>query len=62
MWAKALGQDRGIVGGQVVELPGGIESTLKDEGVEAWVEPKRVSEGLIGDDGGVEMGLPAAVQ
>ena len=47
--------------GEVVELPGGVESALKDEGVEVRVEPKRVSEGLIGDDGGAEDG-PAAVE
>jgi hypothetical protein len=40
------------VDGQVVELPGGVESSLKDEGVEMRVEPKRVPKGLIGDDGG----------
>ena len=38
--------------GEVVELPGGVESSLKDEGVEVRVEPKRVPEGLIRDDGG----------
>jgi hypothetical protein len=49
---QALGQAVGIVDGEVVELTGGVESSLKDEGVEVRVEPKRVPEGLIGDDGG----------
>jgi len=54
---QALGQASGIVDGQVVELPGGVKSALKDEGVKVRVEPKRVSEGLIGDDRGAEDGL-----
>jgi len=54
---KALGQASGIVDGQVVELPGGVKSALKDEGVKVRVEPKRVFEGLIGDDRGAEDGL-----
>jgi len=43
--------------GEVVEPPRGVESALKDEGVEMRVEPKRVAEGLIGDDCGAEDGL-----
>ena len=55
--AQALGEADGIVDGEVVELPGGVKSALKDEGVEVRVEPKRVPEGLIGDDGGGGDGL-----
>jgi hypothetical protein len=55
--SKALGQASGIVDGQVVELPGGVKSALKDEGVKVRVEPKRVPEGLISDDGGGGNGL-----
>ncbi len=55
--AQALGEAGGIVDGEVVELPGGVESALKDEGVEVRVEPKRVPKGLIGDDGGGGNGL-----
>jgi hypothetical protein len=44
--AQVFSHSSGIVDGQVVELPGGVESALKDESVEAGVEPKRVSEGL----------------
>jgi hypothetical protein len=44
------GQASGIVDGQVVELPGGVKSALKDEGVKVRAGPERVSEGLIGDD------------
>ncbi len=55
--AQALGKGRGIVDGEVGELPGGIESALKDEGVEVRVEPKRVSEGLMGDHRGGGDGL-----
>ena len=44
--SQALGQASGIVDGQVVELPGGVKSALKDEGVKVRVEPERVSEGL----------------
>jgi hypothetical protein len=50
--AHTLGEARRIVDGQVVELPGGVESALKDESVEVGVEPKRVAERLIGHDGG----------
>ena len=50
--AKALAEANGIVDGDVVELPGGIETALEDESVKMWVEPKRVAEGLIGHDGG----------
>jgi len=42
---------------EVVELAGGVESALKDEGVEVRVEPERVPEGLIGDDGSGGDGL-----
>jgi hypothetical protein len=48
--AQALDQGSGIVDGQVVELPGGVESAFEDKGVEVRVESKRVPEGLI-DDG-----------
>jgi hypothetical protein len=61
--AKALAEASGIMDGQVVEPPRGVESALKDEGVEMRVEPKRVAEGLIGDHrGGGRMGLPAAAE
>jgi hypothetical protein len=50
--AQALGQGSGVVDGQVGEPPGGVESALKDEGVEMGIEPKRVPEGLTSDNGG----------
>ena len=50
--AQALGHASRVVNGQVVELPGGVESTLQDKGVEMRVEPQRVAEGLVGHDGG----------
>jgi signal transduction histidine kinase len=43
--AKALAEASGIMDGEVVEPPRGVESALKDEGVEMRVEPKRVAEG-----------------
>jgi hypothetical protein len=43
--------------GEVVELTGGLEFALKDQSVEVRVEPKRIPEGLIGDDDGAEDGL-----
>ena len=55
--AQALGEPGGIMDGEVVELTGGVESALKDESVEVRVEPKRVPEWLIGDDGGGGNGL-----
>ena len=55
--AQALGKAGGIMDGEVVELTCGIESALKDQGVEVRVEPKRVPERLIGDNGGGGTGL-----
>ena len=55
--AQALGEAGGIMDGEVIELPGGVKSALKDEGVKVRVEPKRVPEGLIGHDGGSADGL-----
>jgi hypothetical protein len=48
--AQALGRVRCIVDGQVVELPNGVESALKDESVKVGVETKRVAERLVGHD------------
>ena len=49
--AQAPGQARCIVDGQVVELPGEAESAFQDERVEVRVEPQRVAEAQVGDDG-----------
>ena len=54
---EALGEAGGIMDGQVVELPGGVKSALKDEGVKVRVEPKRIAKGLVGNDGGGGDGL-----
>jgi hypothetical protein len=35
---QALGQGRCIVDGQIVELPGGVESAFQDESMEMGVE------------------------
>ena len=48
--AQAFGEVSGIVDGEVVELPGGVESALHDESVEVGVEAKRVAERLVGHD------------
>lgn len=55
--AKALAEASGIMDGEVAEPLRGVESALKDEGVEMRVDPKRAAEGLTGDDGGAEDGL-----
>jgi hypothetical protein len=62
--SQALGEAGGIMYGEVGELSGGVESALKDEGVEVRVEPGRVFEGLMegprrhrGPGGGLHNGL-----
>jgi hypothetical protein len=50
--AQAFGEASGIVHGEAVELPGGIESALRDESVEVGTEAKRIAEGRVGHCGG----------
>ena len=51
--AQALAQEPDVVDGEVIELPGGVEGALEDEGVEMREELKQVAEGLIGDGDGL---------